>query len=75
MMEQWVIYDHPRDYPTHVVVRCWMIHGDGQVEVTPEVWLRDDLDSAREVIAGNYPGGYRLPRAAGDDPVIVEVWI
>lgn len=26
-MEQWVIYDHPADYPDHYVVRCWWGRG------------------------------------------------
>lgn len=73
-LQQWVIYDHPRDFPEHYVVRCWVI-GPGSAEVLPDVWLRSDLDGAREVIAGNFPSGYRLPRSERDDPTIVEVWI
>jgi hypothetical protein len=74
MMQQWVIYDHPADFPEHYVVRCWII-GAGEWWHTGEAWLRPDLESAREVIAGNYPDGYRLDRQPEDDPVVVEVWI
>lgn len=73
-MEQWVIYDHPSDFPEHYVVRCWVVSARGAGH-TGEAWLRDSLDGAREVIAGNCPGGYRLPRQPDDDPVIVEVWV
>lgn len=73
-MQQWVIYEHPRDFPEHFVIRCWNITA-GVIMQTNEVWLRPDLDSAREVVAVNCPGGYRLDRQPGDDPVIVEVWI
>ena len=74
-MQQWVIYDHPVDFPEHYVVRCWVIGPGAPPGHTGEAWLRDSLDGAREVIAANYPGGYRLNRQPGDDPVIVEVWI
>lgn len=76
VLEQWVIYDHPRDHPEHWVVRCWLIGlVRGEPVVTPEIWLRPTLEQAREVIAANYPGGHRLDRDPGDDPVITEVWI
>lgn len=73
-MEQWVIYDHPRDNPDYWVVRRWFI-GAGKVWPHPIIWRCPDLDSARDVIAVNCPGGFRLDRSPGDDPVIVEVWI
>lgn len=74
-MYQWVIYDHPADYPDHFVVRCWWVEAAAFGPVSNELWLRPTLDSAREVIRVNCPGGYRLDRMPMDDPVIVEVWI
>jgi hypothetical protein len=74
VLEHWVIYDHPLDFPKHFVVRLWLIQA-GRIEVTNGVWLRDDLAGARAVIKANCPGGYRLDRWDGDDPAIVEVWI
>lgn len=73
-MEQWVIYDHPSDFPNHVVVRCWKI-GPGTIEATSHVSLCSSIRKARQVVAANYPDGYRLKRQPGDDPCIVEVWI
>lgn len=73
-MEQWVIYDHPLDFPEHFVVRCWIV-GPGSIAHTGEAWLRDSLEGAREVIAGNFPDGVCLARQPDDDPAIAEVWI
>lgn len=74
-LQQWVIYDHPTDYPDSVVVRCWHIFRDGTFGPTGEVWLRDDIEGAREVINANYPDGYRLDRHERDDSKIIEVWV
>lgn len=74
-LEQWVVYrDHPAYPPGWYVVRCWRI-GPGELEVSPEVWIRPTLADARRVIAVNYPGAYRLDRDPGDDRTVVEVWI
>lgn len=73
-LEIWTIYDHPRDYPEHFVVRCWLSTSTGSY-ATNEVWLRPTLDEARWVILGNSPGAYRLERAVADDPCIVETWL
>jgi hypothetical protein len=74
VLQHWVIYDHPSDFPGHMVVRCLLV-GPGTVEATDEIWLRDTLAQAREVVSENYPEGFRLDRQPGDDPVIVEVWV
>ena len=74
VMQQWVIYDHPRDFPNNIVVRHWLIWRGGEISATDEVWLRDDVEGARDVIRANFPDGYRLARQPDDDPTIVEVW-
>lgn len=74
-LEIWTIYDHPRDFPDHFVVRCWVARPMVVRAHTGEVWLRPTLDEAREVIYGNVPAPYRFPREPGDDPCIVESWI
>lgn len=84
LLEQWVIYAHPTDFPDHFVVRVWSIGRQAnpvpgglpfsQISVAPDVWLREDLEGAREVIAANAPGLVCLQPTEGDDPVIVEVW-
>lgn len=68
---QFTIYDHPRDYPDKFVVRAFAIF-PGEVLASGECILCDTLEEAREKIP---PGLICLPRAEGDDPVIVEVWI
>lgn len=68
----WTIYDHPADFPNHVVVRPWEVVGGGHVEPGPQ-WLCKDLDEARELLAPL--GLYRLDRQPNDDPTIIEVWV
>lgn len=69
-MEQWVIYDHPRDHPEHFVVRRWLIF-PGFLEPA-EHYLANDLRAARKRIP---KGMVCLGRQPRDDPRIVEVWI
>lgn len=73
VLVQWVIYDHPSDYPQHYVVRVLGIFSGG-VQFSPEVWLRPNLDQARDVITANAPGLCRLEPSSIDHPSIVEVW-
>jgi len=61
----WAIYDHPKDYPNHFVLRRWEW-------TTPDedCQLFDTLEEARAAVP---PG---LVRFVGDsNPVIVETWI
>lgn len=69
-LTQWVIYDHPADYPQYVVVRQWVIKA-GQIEIGPAM-LCDSLEQAREDVP---LGLYCLDRHPDDDPTIVEVWL
>jgi hypothetical protein len=70
-ISQWVIYDHPRDYPDHFVMRRWGITA-GNFFPTDDVALADTLPEIRQAVP---PGLYCLERYANDDPCIVEVWI
>jgi hypothetical protein len=74
VLHQWVIYDHPADFPEHFVVRHWTVTA-GRAQVGPEVWLRPDLAEARDLVDQLSPGAVRLPREPTDDPVIVETWL
>ena len=29
MLDMYVVYEHPKDFPNHFVVRHWLIDGDG----------------------------------------------
>lgn len=70
MIEQFVIYSKPRDFPVGFVVRRWTITLDGPV--AQEAWVSQTLEGAREFVP---PGLYRLGRHPSDEPQIVEVWI
>lgn len=70
-MSQWVVYDHPRDFPDKFVVRRWDI-GAGVVTATDEVRVADTLEEIRRLIPF---GLFRLGRFEEDDPCIVELWL
>lgn len=67
----WVVYDHPADFPGHVVVRPWEVFA-GRIEPGP-ARLFSSLEQARSVLE---PLGLRrLDRQTDDDPTILEVWL
>lgn len=66
-LEMFVIYDHPRDFPGHFVVRRW-VGG----KPTPDFAIADTLEAARAEVP---PSLYRLPHQPGEDTVIVETWL
>ncbi len=63
----WVIYDHPKDHPSHFVLRRW-------VNGTPdrEAILCDTIQQAWDEMPR---GLVKLQRDRCDDPVILETWI
>jgi len=66
-LEMFVIYNHPKDFPGHFVVRRW-----AGGKPTSDFAIADSLEAARiEVPAGLY----RLPHQPGEDDVIVETWL
>lgn len=68
------VYDHPLDFPAHIVVRRWLIgSGGSEPRDTGEYWLFDSLEAARHKLVRL--GLYCLPREPGDDPAIVETWL
>jgi hypothetical protein len=75
------IYDSPRDFPDHIVVRVWQFGPDGKVVPGQEAPLTFDIASLGHRGAMAAARGHCrrcglsfLPRSAGDDPVIVETW-
>ena len=62
----WCIYDHPKDYPNHFVLRRWEWE-------TPdmECQLFDTLEAARAAV----PPGLVCMTHPNDDPAIAETWI
>lgn len=67
----WTIYDHPLDYPSSFVARCFVFVGD---RMHPSSWvlISHDLNELRATF--DRRGLYRWPRNELDDPTIVETW-
>lgn len=70
IMDQWVIYDHPADYPNGYVVRKWETIPGGMMPVsyTGCATLKDAWNA---IPLGCVPDG----RHPDDDPVIFERWV
>lgn len=75
-MDKWfhyVVYNHPSDYPDHLVVRRWEITKSGPV---PEKDIFLKAGSLEELSTELYTLGLvRTKRAPDDDPAILEIWI
>ncbi len=67
---QYVIYEHPKDYPDGFVVRQWRIH-EGEIQGAVVAQYAPTLEKARELV----PEGFvNIGRFSNDDPAICEVW-
>lgn len=64
----YTIYDHPKDYPNHFVVRRW----DFDKLIPLDCKLADSLNAARDLIPRSC---IRLERSSDDDPTVVENWL
>lgn len=72
-MSFWVIYDHPRDYPDHIMMRVWkVVPGNPNPVPQGDARLFDNIEQARESLP---KGLYNIGRYEQDDPNIAEVWI
>jgi hypothetical protein len=75
MIEVYVIYSRPTDYPTEpFVLRLHVIEGRGkQRSIKPTEWVRTGptLEEMRRFIP---PGTTRYDRHPDDEPQIVEWW-
>jgi len=67
MLDLWVIYEHPRDYPEDFIARRWQLGTP-----TDDILIAPTLEKIRSKLP---LGLVRIPRAKADDSVIVEVWI
>ena len=70
-ISQWVIYDHPRDFPNSFVMRRWDVMAN-QMIATDEMELADTLSEIRKKLP---KGLFCIERYPDDDPCIVEVWL
>ena len=72
-LTMWTVYDHPRDFQRHVVVRPSFALPDGRQAVYRIVCLYDTIDEAHADCEAK--GLHYIPRWAEDDEVIVGVWL
>jgi hypothetical protein len=71
VIELYVIYSYPSDYPESPFVMRLHHLADGKVKPTKKVWTGTNLDDVREQIPR---GLVRMDRSEGDEPQIVEWW-
>jgi hypothetical protein len=71
MLDMYVVYDHPTDFPNHFVVRHWII-GAGSAKPTDRCVIGKTLDEVRTAIPAYY---VRLERSPEDEPQILESWV
>ncbi len=67
----WTIYALPNDFPTQWIARPYRVER-GHTQAEQHYLAADSLEALRAPLP---PGLVRLDRMAGDDPVIVEVWL
>lgn len=68
----YTVYDHPDDYPDHVVVRAWHLADGAAWAGSP--MLADDIAAARELIPARV-ARVCVPRDPADPAAVVETWI
>ena len=74
------IYDRPRDYPDHVIVRGWSFTAEGKLLPQQEthafqvtaLGVRGAVSAARGFC--RRLGLTFVPRSWNDDPVLMETW-
>jgi hypothetical protein len=71
-LEIFVIYERPRDYPEHFVMRRWAVSSDKKIQATDYFRLADSLDEARSYVPAHC---IRVERDPKDEPQVVESWI
>lgn len=73
MITFWVIYDHPKDFPTEFVGRRQHIDSKGQLFFDNDLFARGP--TIEDVRAKVPAGCVRFEPMGEDDPVIVETWM
>lgn len=72
VLNMWVVYDHPKDFPFGYMARRWEIRA-GQSEPTDETMASTMLGEIRARL--EQKGLAKLARNEGDDPCILETWL
>jgi hypothetical protein len=74
LSDQWVVYDHPRDFPHNYVARCWKHDpATNQYNPTEELIVSPEIAPLRTMLS--HKGLVALPRFTEDHKHILEVWI
>lgn len=72
-LAMWTVYDHPKDYPDKYVARRFDVGAKGAVP-SASIIVCPDLETLRTMLAVEMHLTC-LPRAAEDDPKIMETWV
>ncbi len=74
-LAMWVVYDRPKDHPTKVIVRKWVIAPPpvSKPIATSEAFWTDSVDEAVGML--ERAGWFPMPRDASDDASIVGTWM
>lgn len=73
VLDMWVVYDHPTDFPANYIARRWYIVPNEDPIVSREIIPAAELDDLRYVLDGM--GLSQLAHMDNDDPVIIETWL
>jgi hypothetical protein len=74
VIEMFVVYANPKDYPGKFVVRRGHVGGERILWNVEPTAVTDGLEEARAAVPNREARG-RFPRADSDDPVIVETYV
>jgi hypothetical protein len=69
----WVIYDHPKDYPDEYVARLWQVGPNGETTCKSSVIRTKVVDKLRRIFMKS--GLVRMDRSDIDDDCILETWL
>lgn len=74
LFDQWVVYDHPKDFPDSFVARRHAHDPDvADYFPTEDYMASRDLKALRQALARK--GLVRLDRDPSDPPQIMEIWL
>lgn len=71
LLEMFIVYERPRDFPGHYVLRRWVVQRGGS-RPTDDFVLEPTLEKIREHVP---PHCVRLERDPNDEAHIVETWL
>ncbi len=72
VLNMWVVYDHPRDFPYGYMARRWEVRA-GQNHPTTETMASTMLGEIRARL--EQKGLVKIGRSEDDEPCILETWL